>query len=199
MTPNALPEWGDLLDRLLTGTRDQPSDAFAGLSPERALLAQLALSSAMQRAGTVAQRERKLPQADAAPPDGRPPCSPTAMYWLHMIRRIHHTRPMIADWFIAIDRQGRRIPIPQVHSVVELALNVPTLQPHVTRVIGTRGHWLVMQVERYKPLRAPELWGPERPPLTPSPTLEEIHRQHPNVALDTLVQTYQRMMREITA
>lgn len=159
--------WLALMDDLIMGTQGSPAptDEFAGLTPEAALLKRLALATAARRAGYVAAAVKKMPDADIqpAPPETLRACSRFAVGWLrrgNLIDRSHKVFTPI--WLLTIAAKHKRVPHPALPYVMGLTARNPELAPYIVPVIGERGRWLLERADShsssYAPLKQTELW-----------------------------------------
>jgi hypothetical protein len=160
--------WIALIDDLIMGTQGSPapSDEFAGLTPEAALLKRLALAGTARRAGFVAAAVKKIPDSDPAPPEMLRPCSRIAVEWLkHAVHMEKSCRTFAPIWFMTIAAKRKRVPHNTLPYILGLAARHDDLAPYIVPVLGERGRWIVERSESYASLKQAELWEREQTPL----------------------------------
>jgi hypothetical protein len=156
--------WIELLDQAMLGTQgaNPPTGAWAGLTPEQALLKQFALAGAARRAGVMAQAVRTPPTIDPAPPETLRPCSGLALDWLKKVERTTYTHELIRDWCLVMIDRRRRVPHTALPYVLNLAIKPKSPWiPYLLPLVGERGRWLIERNEQYAALRQTDLWTPE--------------------------------------
>ncbi|HEV8623547.1 MAG TPA: DUF5691 domain-containing protein [Acidimicrobiia bacterium] len=147
--PAAAPagsSWESLLAAALIGTARRPPSADV-------LLAEAAVLSAYRRAGRLpGEAPRNLPAP--APPDDRPPCSPTAVEVLELVLSGQVPIPggvalLAGQWLEGAARVGCRVPARLLPRLLELGSANPALQAALRTVIGPRGRWLAGHDDRW--------------------------------------------------